>query len=115
MYEFHYDYIKNKYGNNSRLLLRDTDNLMYEFKTEDVHEDVHEVFDFSNYSTKSKYYIDLNKLVVGKMKNETGGVTIEEFVGLQPKMYSFLVDDNSKHKKAKGVNNYIAAAISDNE
>ena len=76
---------------------------MYEFKTEDVHEDVHEVFDFSNYSTKSKYYNDLNKLVVGKMKNETGGVTIKEFVGLQPKMYSFLVDDNSKHKKAKGV------------
>ena len=25
MYEFHYDYIKNKYGNNSRLLFKDTD------------------------------------------------------------------------------------------
>ena len=97
MYEFHDDYIKNKYSNNSWLLFTDTDYLMYEFKTEDIHEDVHEVFDFSNYSTKSEYYNDLNKLVVGKMKNETGGVTIEEFVGLQPKMYSFLVDDNSKH------------------
>ena len=38
MYEFHYDYIKNKYGNNSRLLLTDTDSLMYEIKTEDVYE-----------------------------------------------------------------------------
>ena len=38
MYEFHYDYIKNKYGNNSRLLFTDTDNLMYENKTEDVYE-----------------------------------------------------------------------------
>ena len=28
MYEFHFDYIKNKYGNNSRLLFTDTDNLM---------------------------------------------------------------------------------------
>ena len=35
-YEFHYDYIKNKYGSNSRLLLlfRDTDGLMYETKIE---------------------------------------------------------------------------------
>ena len=39
MYEFHYDYIKNKYGNNSRLLFTDTDSLMYEIKTEDVYED----------------------------------------------------------------------------
>ena len=36
MYEFHYDYIKNKYGNKSRLLCTDTDSLMYEIKTEDV-------------------------------------------------------------------------------
>ena len=39
MYEFHYDYIKNKYGNNSKLLFTDTDSLMYEIKTEDVYED----------------------------------------------------------------------------
>ena len=39
MYEFHYDYIKNKHGNNSRLLLTDTDNLKYEIRTEDVYED----------------------------------------------------------------------------
>ena len=38
------------------------------------------------------------------MKDETGGVAIEEFIGLKPKMYSFFIDDNSKHKKAKGVN-----------
>ena len=36
MYEFHYDYTKNKYGNNSRLLFTDTNSLMYEIKTEDV-------------------------------------------------------------------------------
>ena len=38
------------------------------------------------------------------MKNETAGVAIEEFVGLKPKVYSYLVDDNSEHKKAKGMN-----------
>ena len=34
------------------------------------------------------------------MKDETGGAAIEEFVGLKPKMYSFLVD-NSEHEKSK--------------
>ena len=36
IYEFHYNYIKTKYGHNSRLLFYDTDDLMYEIKTEDV-------------------------------------------------------------------------------
>ena len=39
MYEFHCEYIKNKYGNKSRLLFTDTDSLMYGIKTEDVYED----------------------------------------------------------------------------
>ena len=40
MYElFYYDYIKNNYGNDSRLLFTDTDRLMYEIKTENVYED----------------------------------------------------------------------------
>ena len=39
MYEFHYDYIKNKYGNNSKLLFTDTDGLMCEIKTKDAYED----------------------------------------------------------------------------
>ena len=73
------------------------------------------MFNFSNYSTGSKYYDDSNKLVVGKMKYETTGVAIKEFVRLKPKMYSFLVDDNSKHKKAKGVKKNIVAIISHNE
>ena len=55
MYEFPYDYIKNKYGNNSRLLFTDTDSLMYEIRTIDVYEHFSkdkEMFNFfSNYST----------------------------------------------------------------
>ena len=55
MFEFHYDYIKKKYDNNSTLLLIDTDSLMYGIKTEDIYKDFSndtEIFDFSNYSTK---------------------------------------------------------------
>ena len=68
--------------------------MIYEIKTEVVYKDFskdEEMFDFSNYSTKSKYD-DSDKLIVGKMKVETG-VTIKEFVGLKQKMDSFLLDD----------------------
>ena len=90
IYEFHYDYIKNKYGNKLRLLFTDTDSLMYEIKTHDIYKDFgndKEMFDFSNYSAKSKYYDNSNKLVVGKMKDKTADVAIEELVELKPKMY----------------------------
>ena len=36
------------------------------------------MFDFSN---QSKFYEDSNKLVVGKLEDETSGVAITEFVG----------------------------------
>ena len=49
------------------------------------------------------------------MKDETSGVAMEEFAELKPKMYSFLVDDNSEHKKAKGMNKNVVATISHNE
>ena len=80
MYKFHFDYIKNKYGNSWRLLFIDTNSLIYEIKTEDIYEDFSndkEMFDFSSYSTKSKYYDHSNKLVVGKMKDETACVVTE--------------------------------------
>ena len=57
------------------------------------------MFDFRSYSTKSKYYDSSNKLVVGKMKDKTAAVAIEEFVVLMPKMYSYLLDDNSMKKE----------------
>ena len=63
-YKFHFDYIKNIFDNKSKLLFTDTDSLMYEIKTKDVYEDFSsnkEMFDFSNYSPKSKYYDDSNK------------------------------------------------------
>ena len=49
------------------------------------------------------------------MKNETARVPIEEFVRLKPKMYSFLVDDSSEHKKANGVNKRVVTTINHKE
>ena len=73
------------------------------------------MFGFSYYSAKSKHYDDLSKLVIGKMKDERAGVAIENFIRLKPEMYSYLVDDNSEHRKAKGVNRNTVATISHNK
>ena len=40
MYEFHYHYMKPKYGENLKLCYMDTDSLMYHIKTEDFYEDI---------------------------------------------------------------------------
>ena len=72
-YEFHCDYIKSKYCKNRRLLFTETASLMLEIKTKDVYEDFSkdkEMFDFSNYSTKSRYYEDSNKLVIGMFQKK---------------------------------------------
>ena len=117
MYQFHYHHIKNIYDNKSKLLFTDTDTLMYEIKTEDVYEDFSnhkEIFDFSNYWAKSKYYDDSKKLVIGKMKDQIGGAAIEEFVGWNPKMYLFL-PDNNEHKKTNRVNRNIVTTICNKE
>ena len=111
MYKFHFDYTKNQYGSNSRLLFTDTDSLMFEV-TEDVYEDFSkdkDMFDFSNYSAESKHYDDSDKLVVDKTKYGTCSVAIKTFYGLNSKMYSFLVDDSSEYKKTKSVNKNVAA------
>ena len=67
------------------------------------------MFDFSNYSTNSKYCDGSNKFVIAKMKDGTGGVAIEEFFGLKPKICSFLVDYNSDSKIEKCVNRNVVA------
>ena len=70
--------------NNTRLFFTDIKSLMYDIKTKDVYEDFskdREINYFSNYSAKSKYYDNSNKLVDGKIKVETAGVAIEEYFG----------------------------------
>ena len=42
-----------------------------------------EMFDFRNFSSKSKYYHHSSKLVVGELKDEVRGVAVKEFVGLK--------------------------------
>ena len=62
------------------------------------------MFEFSNYSKNSKFFNDANKKVIGKMKDEYGGVIIDDFVGLKSKMYSIKKIDGSEPITAKVVN-----------
>ena len=41
--------------------------------------------DFSNYPKDSKFFDKTNKTVTVKMKDEFGGVTVDEFAGLKSK------------------------------
>ena len=104
MYDFHYNFIKKNF--NAELLFIDTDSLTYEIKSENVYEDFFkwkDLFDFSNYSKDSKFF-DTNKKVICKMKDEYGGVIIDQFVGLKSKMYSIRKINGSESSTAKGVN-----------
>ena len=106
MYEFWYDYMKPKYGNNVKLCYMDTDSFVMNIETKDFYKDtandVEKRFDTSNYEVNRPLPIGKNKKVIGLMKDDLGGKIIMEFITLRPKTYSYLIDDCKKDKKAKG-------------
>ena len=106
MYDFHYNYIKRKYGNRAKLLFTDMDCLTYEIKAKDVYKDFwndKEMFDNSDYPENSPYHCNTNKKVIGKFKDKACGVLIVEFIGLKSKMYSYIKSDERGGKTAKGI------------
>ena len=105
MYDFYYNFIKKSF--NVELLFTDTDSLTYEIKSENVYKDFYkwkDLFDFSNYSKDSKFFDNNNKKVIGKMKDEYGGVIIDQFIGFKSKMYSIKKVNGSESSTTKGVN-----------
>ena len=105
MYEFWYDYMKPKYGNDVELCYMDTDSFVMNIKTEDFYKDiandVEKRFDTSNYEVDRPLPTGKNKKVIGLVKDELGGKIITEFVTLRPKSYTYLTDDSKEDKKAK--------------
>lgn len=106
MYEFHYGHMKEKYKDSLKLLYTDTDSFIYDIETEDVYKDMLDdidLFDTSDYPQDNTYNIPLiNKKVIGKMKDETKGKAMSEFIGLRSKMYTYKVGGETT-KKLKGV------------
>ena len=109
MYDFHYNYIKQKYAGKAKLLFTDTDSFMYEIQTEDFYKhiraDVEDRFDTSDYPKNhpSGILSGFNKKVTGMFKDEVNGKAIDEFVGLRAKLYSYKMFEGKESKKCKGV------------
>ena len=107
MCNFHYNYIKKKYGDRAKLLFTDTDSLIYEIEAEDVYNDFwnnKDMFDSSGYPENLPYHCNANKKVIGKFKDEACGVPITEFIGLKSKMYSYIKSNEKCGKTTKGIN-----------
>ena len=86
-YDFYYNFIKKHFD--AELLFTDTYSLTHETKSKDAYEEFFKhkhLFDFSTYPKDSKFFDQVNKKVIGKMKDELEGKIIDEFVGLKSKM-----------------------------
>ena len=113
MYQFWYDYVKPRYKDKAKLCYMDTDNFVINIFTEDffedINNDVERWFDTSNYDKNDKrpLQIGMNKKVIGLFKDELGGKIMKGVYALRVKIYTYLMDDDSEKKKAKGVKKCI--------
>ena len=107
MYEFHYDYMKPKYGENLKLCYMDSDTLVYHIKAKDFYadiaDDVPKRFDTSGYCSNCLLPVGLNKKFIGLIKDELGGTIMTEFVALRPKLYSYRKLDGAEDKRCKRI------------
>ncbi len=70
-----------------------------------------EYYDFSNYPKDHLMYSEENKAVPGKMKDETAGVVVAEFVGIGAKVYSLITIEDERKMTCKGVGKTAAKGI----
>ena len=119
MYEFWYDYMKPKYGDNVKLCYMDTDSFIMHIKTEDFYkdiaDDVEKRFGTSNYECDRPLPTGKNKKMTSLIQDELGGKIMTEFVALRPKTYSYLTDDCNEDKKAKGTKKCVNLRLKFND
>ena len=109
VYDMHYNYILNKFGEKAKLLFTDTDSLTYSIETSDIYDDIRpdvlDHFDCSEYEESHILFSTVNRKKLGMWKDEfskTG--PIRQFVGIRAKMYSIRCQDQKWNKvKAKGI------------
>ncbi|XP_044752908.1 uncharacterized protein LOC123312509 isoform X1 [Coccinella septempunctata] len=92
IYDFHYHYLNEACSAGCTILYTDTDSVIYEV-SEDPYErmklDCYERFDTSDYPKNYTYGIpQVNKKVLGMMKDENNGIPMTDYVGLRSKLYA---------------------------
>ena len=117
IYEYWYDYLKPLYDDKIKLCYMDTDSFIIYVQTDDFYKDisndVNKWLDTGNYSRYIERPLEKgkNKKVIGKFKDELGGLVMSKFCAHKAKSYAFLIDgfnDNDYekrgiiNKKAKG-------------
>jgi hypothetical protein len=97
MYNFHYRVMLPKFESDLKLLMTDTDSLVYEISSSDPDYDMYkdletiqQEFDFSDYPKEHPLYDPTNKKIAGKFKDDKSTI-IKEFCGIRAKMYSMLL------------------------
>lgn len=112
MYDFHYETIQKNFNlDQCQIQYTDTDSFLYEFKCDDIFDFIKKNpnhFDTSDFAENNPYGIkQLNKKVVGIMKDEYSGEIVREFIGLRSKMYAIRASESKIVKKGKGVKKTI--------
>ena len=109
MYEVWYDYLQPMYKDKIELCYMDTDSFIIYAETDDFYKDissdVNKWFNASNYSKDINRPLEKgkNKKVIGKFKDELGGLIMSEFCAKhRAKTYAYKLDNNDEVKIAKG-------------
>ena len=78
-------------------------NIFTEDLFKDINNDVERCFDTSNYDKNDKrpFPMGMNEEVIGLFKDELGGKIMKEFCALRAKTHTYLIHDNTEHKRQR--------------
>ena len=113
MLDFHYNVIQKQFGNRAKLIYSDTDSFVYEIEHNNIYEWIKEnkeYFDLSK-SERPELNCKSNESALGKFKDELHSMVMTEFLGLDPKCYSFRFQKKDlafdEVKRSKGVSKAV--------